>query len=300
MESFARVGGRRLAYQISGSGGPTVVFLPGAGLVGLDFRNLQQRLPVTSVLYDRAGTGWSDPAPLPRTATEVAQELRELLSAVGEEGHHEQGPYVLVGHSLGAMYARRFAQLHPSATAGLVLLDPGYEEAESFQSPAVMEIFDAMKEQAATMPSPTPAQLEASREPLRQLYAEWPSDLRERLVDHHLVAWRTGIEESANFETTVYGELRTGGSLPDVPLTVVTALGPNPYWAQVMSGEQMRAVLDGVRAGHAALAATVPDGSQVILENASHQTLQVRYPDEIVAVVEDLLGRVRARLSSSA
>lgn len=58
------VGGRRLMLHRSGDGGPAVVFLPGAGLVGLDFLNLQERVAgfTTNVLYDRAGTGWSDPA----------------------------------------------------------------------------------------------------------------------------------------------------------------------------------------------------------------------------------------------
>jgi hypothetical protein len=71
------VAGRRRRHR-SGSGGPPVVFLPGAGLVGLDFLNVQDQVLActTSVLYDRAGTGWSDEVPLPRSAGEVAGELR--------------------------------------------------------------------------------------------------------------------------------------------------------------------------------------------------------------------------------
>ena len=45
------------------------MFLPGASLVA----------PLaTSVLYDRGGTGRSDPAGLPRTAEAVATELLDL------------------------------------------------------------------------------------------------------------------------------------------------------------------------------------------------------------------------------
>ncbi|WP_432933863.1 hypothetical protein ACQPZZ_19095 [Microbispora sp. CA-135349] len=36
------VGERRLMLHRSGSGGPSVVFLPGAGLVGLDFLNVHE------------------------------------------------------------------------------------------------------------------------------------------------------------------------------------------------------------------------------------------------------------------
>jgi hypothetical protein len=60
-----------------------VVFLPGAGRVGLDYLNVHDEVWwfTTSVLYDRAGTGWSEEVELPRTATEVTDELRGILGA---------------------------------------------------------------------------------------------------------------------------------------------------------------------------------------------------------------------------
>ncbi|MFI6028228.1 alpha/beta fold hydrolase [Amycolatopsis magusensis] len=105
------VGGRKLAVHRSGEGGPAVVFLPGAGLVGLEVLNVHERAAelTTSVLYDRGGTGWSDAVELPRSAEEVATELRELLRTA-----EIPAPYVLAGHSLGAFYARRYAQLFPA------------------------------------------------------------------------------------------------------------------------------------------------------------------------------------------
>src|SRR5579872_2061219 len=88
------VAGRRLALYQSGTGGPPVVVVPGAGLVGLDYLNIHDRVAdfTTSVIYDRAGTGWSDPVELPRTATAVSTELRNLLHAAGMPA-----PYLLVG-----------------------------------------------------------------------------------------------------------------------------------------------------------------------------------------------------------
>src|SRR5207248_1425324 len=75
------VEGRRLFVHRSGSGNPPVVFLAGAGTVGLDYLNVQEKAAElsTSLLYDRAGTGWSDAVGLPRTSTQVTDELRELL-----------------------------------------------------------------------------------------------------------------------------------------------------------------------------------------------------------------------------
>src|SRR3954454_11699844 len=66
------ISGRHLWLHRSGTGGPSVVFLPGASAVGLDYLNMHERVAkyTTSVLNARAGTGSSDPAPLPRTAEE--------------------------------------------------------------------------------------------------------------------------------------------------------------------------------------------------------------------------------------
>jgi hypothetical protein len=52
--------GRRLLLHRSGGGSPAVVFLPGGGAVGLDYLNVQERAAqlTTSVIYDRAGTGF--------------------------------------------------------------------------------------------------------------------------------------------------------------------------------------------------------------------------------------------------
>src|SRR5580698_7760899 len=93
--------GRRLSLHRAGEGGPTVVFLPGAGLTGLDFLNIHNAVAefAGSVIYDRGGTGWSDEIALPRGAADAAGELRTLLKVA-----EIPGPYVLVGHSLGGAY----------------------------------------------------------------------------------------------------------------------------------------------------------------------------------------------------
>ena len=68
--------------------------------------------------YDRAGMGYSEPGPLPRTADRFAAELRALLTNAGE-----LGPYVLVGHSMGGLTVRVFAHEYPVDVAGVVLID---------------------------------------------------------------------------------------------------------------------------------------------------------------------------------
>ncbi len=68
--------------------------------------------------YDRAGHGWSDPTREPRTARQIAQELRTLLDAAGIPG-----PYVLVGHSFGGYVNRAFAHMYRNEVVGMVLVD---------------------------------------------------------------------------------------------------------------------------------------------------------------------------------
>jgi pimeloyl-ACP methyl ester carboxylesterase len=74
-------------------------------------------------VYDRAGFGWSDPGPFPRTASRIADELRVLLDRSGEKP-----PYVLVGHSFGGLVMRIFAKRYADVAAGLVLVDPAQPE----------------------------------------------------------------------------------------------------------------------------------------------------------------------------
>ncbi|MFI0975754.1 alpha/beta fold hydrolase [Streptomyces sp. NPDC021093] len=282
----SRSEGRQLMLHRSGSGGPAVVLLPGAGLVGLDFLNIQAGAAqfTTSVLYDRAGTGWSDPATLPRTPNEVTDELRELLRAAGTPG-----PYLLVGHSLGAFYARRYAQRFPDEVAGLLLLDPGHEDIHTYMPEEVAGMSDQLKRDPDTLPDRlTDEQIRLAREQWAQLYARWPTEVREQLIKHNLASWRTAFVEVLNFETEVYEELRGGGALPDVPLTVLTAGGTNPYWAQFMPEKLLREAHDGLRSLHAAMAAAVPRGEHHEVAGASHQYLHIEHRDAVLDALREL------------
>jgi pimeloyl-ACP methyl ester carboxylesterase len=123
------VGGFRLHIDCVGErrpGTPTVVLEDGsAGVGSVDWRPVQALLaPATRVCaYDRAGLGWSDPGPEPRSAGQVAAELHALLRGAGEEG-----PYVLAGHSLGGYFNRAYAGAHPNEVVGMVLVDASHED----------------------------------------------------------------------------------------------------------------------------------------------------------------------------
>jgi pimeloyl-ACP methyl ester carboxylesterase len=118
------VGGFRLHIHCIGQGSPTVVFESGLGGSSLDWSLVQPELSKTTRVcaYDRAGYGWSEPSPQPRTPGHVADELHSLLRNSGIPE-----PYVLVGHSLGGKYVRMFAIDHPDLLAGMVLVDARHE-----------------------------------------------------------------------------------------------------------------------------------------------------------------------------
>ncbi|WP_456824611.1 alpha/beta fold hydrolase [Cellulomonas sp. P5_E12] len=114
------VGGHSLHLNCTGSGSPTVVLEPGAGMVsaqlGLITPTVARETRVC--VYDRAGRGWSEPAETRQDATQIATDLHTLL-----ERAHVPGPYVLAGHSFGGLYVLTFAARYPDEVAGMVLVD---------------------------------------------------------------------------------------------------------------------------------------------------------------------------------
>ncbi len=115
------VGNFKLRLLIAGTGGPTIVLEDGIGN-GIEMQaELQAQFANVStvVAYDHAGTGGSDPGPLPRDARRIAHELRLAL-----QNADLPPPFLLIGGSIGADYVRIFAHEFPKETAGLILLDP--------------------------------------------------------------------------------------------------------------------------------------------------------------------------------
>ncbi|CAN5615306.1 alpha/beta hydrolase [soil metagenome] len=119
------VGGFRLHLNCSGRGSPAVVLDAALGGSSISWSLVQPQIAkLTRVCsYDRAGFGWSDAGPMPRTAGRIAAELRTLLDRGGVEP-----PFLLVGHSFGGLVMRVFARRHRPDVAGLVLVDPAHPE----------------------------------------------------------------------------------------------------------------------------------------------------------------------------
>ncbi|HZG67761.1 MAG TPA: alpha/beta hydrolase, partial [Herpetosiphonaceae bacterium] len=115
------MGGYRLHINCVGAGSPTVVIDVGHGGWSASWSSWVQPEAARTTrvcTYDRAGMGWSEPGPLPRTAKHFARELHTLL-----HNAYVPGPYVLVGHSLGGLSVRVFAHAYANDVAGVVLIE---------------------------------------------------------------------------------------------------------------------------------------------------------------------------------
>jgi pimeloyl-ACP methyl ester carboxylesterase len=118
-------GGINMHIYCTGEGSPTIVLDAGLNGGTMSWAQVQEQVSNHTRVcsYDRAGMSWSEPGTKPRTYMKIADELHVLLAASGEEG-----PYVLVGHSVGAHTVRFFVQKYPTDVAGIVLVDPAHEK----------------------------------------------------------------------------------------------------------------------------------------------------------------------------
>src|SRR4029077_15424321 len=98
--------GPRLNLYCMGSGSPAVVFDSGWEDWAPVWAIVQPQVArwTQACSYDRAGAGFSDPGPMPRTSVRIADELHSALRNAGIKG-----PYVLVGHAFGGDNVRAFA-----------------------------------------------------------------------------------------------------------------------------------------------------------------------------------------------
>ena len=143
---------RSLHLRCTGTGSPTVIFESGSGSDSTVWFGVSPSIAqvTRTCTYDRAGLGWSDPAPDGiRTIQDSVDDLHALL-AVAEV----PGPYVLVGASLGGLIVRLYASQFPDEVAGLVLVDglaPGFLAAALKRLPADVAV-DAIEQASGTDP----------------------------------------------------------------------------------------------------------------------------------------------------
>jgi pimeloyl-ACP methyl ester carboxylesterase len=125
-QTLVSVNGHQLFLNCEGTiAGPAVILVAGGGATTDTWDKVQTPVSAFAKVcsYDRAGLGKSSAIPEIQSADEIVDDLEALLRAA-----HVSPPYVLVGHSIGGLYIRKFDERYDSQVAGMVLVDSSHEE----------------------------------------------------------------------------------------------------------------------------------------------------------------------------
>lgn len=119
--SMIDVGGRNLHVEVMGSGPQVVLFESGGGSDGTVWSHLAgqlgEELGFTTIVYDRAGLGQSDPMPEPYRLEDDARAVSAILDALRIRGN-----VILVAHSYGGWIASLVAE-EDDRIGGLIFVD---------------------------------------------------------------------------------------------------------------------------------------------------------------------------------
>jgi pimeloyl-ACP methyl ester carboxylesterase len=308
------IGGRSLNLYCSGSGSPAVILETGGGSAGYGWVLVQPKIAAftRACWYDRAGEGWSDPPPTPRTSATITSDLHEVL----RRGVISP-PYVLVGWSFGGELVRVFTAKFPGEVAGLVLVESGHPDQNEPRSekssynlmpptereflcatwPA-MDRFGFLRLMGFFNRQLAPPQLNPEQ---RKVY----SLLRSQRVAFETAA-AAGCAETdggavvpqiGTGDPEVDNAARAAGNLGDRPLIVLTAgrsfTSPDPIAAR----EETAFHDVWVHRLQADLARLSTKGKQVIVENSGHGIV-FQAPDAVVNAVQEVVTRIRSATSS--
>jgi len=274
--------GRSLDLICTGAGGPTVILEAGLGLPMETWQRVQSKLAATQRVcaYSRAGYPGSDEGPMPRDARHAAQDLDALLKAA-----RLPGPYVLVGHSLGADVVRVYAAAHARDVKALVLVDPAIQgEARRIGavSPETARV-NALNEQISRRCIGAVAReaIWTATDPAFEVCGP-PPPPDSRLADPAMA--RAVLSELDNVDASAAQAAAAGRA--DFPIVVLTAdrtRRPPP----AATREEMAAAVALLAREHAAIAATSTRGRQQIVADTTH-LIQLDQPDAVVAAVREV------------
>ncbi len=281
------VGGYALNLRCTGTGKPTVVFDAGLGDWSPAWALVAPAIArrTRACTYDRAGNGFSDAGPLPRTSARIAAELETLLHRAGE-----RGPYVLVGHSFGSFNMRLFADLHRAQVAGLVLVDGSHEDQQSLEDPAATRGFARQLAACAARPAPSCATLYFRGLPEKAFSARLNAALMRQAQDPKQA--RATRSELENFDTVSAAQVRAAkrsfGALP-IRILIAThhryagAKGSAAYWTRWEATW---------RRLHDRWLALSSNAKEVIARGSSHY-IQLDQPALVIRSIDDVVEDAR-------
>lgn len=265
------IDGHRMHINCLGRGEPTIIFDSGAGGFSLEWVVIQKAMSAQTRVcaYDRAGYGWSDMGPLPRTSKRIVDELHKLLSAA-----MIPAPYILVGHSFGGYTARYFASLYPQEMAGLVLVESSHpEQVERLPQPR--------KSPARQYPANSRT-WDVSRPVLHEHYPQQTGDSAYRLMS----SWKYRLtlrEEMLSLPQSALEVLRSA-PLPVIPLVVLTR--GQRVWPNNGPGDEMEKTWMQMQDELSSLSR---DAVHLIAEHSGH-SIHLDQPGLVISALRVLLN----------
>jgi pimeloyl-ACP methyl ester carboxylesterase len=302
------IGGWRLHLNCTGEvrhGQPTVILESGVGDFSVEWSLVQPRVARFARVcsYDRAGDGWSDMGPHPRTHHQIVYELHTLLDHAGE-----RPPFILVGHSYGGWIVRLYQATYPDQVVGIVLVEAGADDpwrmlpdgrlvrtSTLVTGAPIPPVKTSGPLRIEDIPAQALAQIRAGLANARQHANDPP---RDRLPSEaqRMRTWALGrighVVAAVNpFEAEELAELRaqrgnTPYPLGDLPLIVITRGLPEE------TGTDAAAREDEHRRDHAAIASLSRRGKQVIAQHSDHH-VQLEEPELVVSAIEEVRAAYR-------
>jgi pimeloyl-ACP methyl ester carboxylesterase len=289
------IGGRKINLFCTGTGTTTVLFDAPAGEAGWAWFKVQPDVAkyTRACIFDRAGFGFSDPAPRPNTSENAAEDLHKALSKAGI-----RSPYLLVGNSLGGGNVQVFAYTYPLEVKGLVLVEPQTED-ETIRSNAVTaglidKIYAMVKAHDQQCLEAAHNGFKAGSEEVGEPEQYFGSALGKevRSTMSTRTYWRTRVDE-ANASEASDNQLRAlRKPFGDLPVLVLTR-GVNPYADPSKPQSAVNKALEVENEKiHKELAALSSRGQQRTVSGASHN-IQADDPDAVTQAIVDVLRQVQ-------
>jgi pimeloyl-ACP methyl ester carboxylesterase len=273
------VDGRKMHVDCAGDstvkGSPTVILDSGLGDSYISWRKVQPHIAKFARVcsYDRAGIGYSEPSPRPRTSQVIAEELHALLQAA-----NIAPPYILVGHSMGGYDVRVFASLYRTEVTGMVLVDASHPDQENRFPPALKNMEGSWLRQseflAYTMPFGIP-----------RLLSLCDDEPEQRAAECNFHSAREGLEEMKAFSQSA-AEAAATGPLGDMPLAVLSHDPDKP--SADLPPDLARPTNDAWEKMQEELAHLSARGTQTIARGSSHY-VQIDRPDVVIEAVHSVV-----------
>lgn len=294
--AMVEIGDRRIHLDCRGQGAPTVVFEAGLDMNGsLAWSAVHDEVAsvTRACAYDRAGIMWSDPKQGPQHADLVADDLHAMLAASGEKG-----PYVLVAHSLGAVYVLDYTRKFGDQVAGLVFVDGSHPDQNRQLNAAGLGQLTQVAPPAAVLLSKMTwtgwTHLLGSEGGMKNV----PADAAAAAQAYASISMPAVMSEAASMERTLsdVGTFRTLGSRPLIVLTGMQLL-PDAALASLRmtraDAEKMRAIWKSL---HDDQASWSSHARHQLVDDSGHY-IQFDRPDVVIDAVKEAVNDVREQSS---